>query len=302
MLYEFAVEPDSVADSGSCGFVLSHMGVSRGRMISRFPGDWRKRVIETVQEHKRDGRISDKDFKKISKLLQTVGEKLLRKGRDYDPEETWIDNAISQDAREPFRAIVMKSPLTEGCEKALDVQDLDEDPPLWAVPREAKVARLARDIVQFIGPLLEISRKILFVDPYFDPGIRKWIPLIRESLKVATAGGRSLDRVEIHTLDSEKRLEPEEFKRRCEQFLAPAVPKGVSLRIVRWKEKDEKFHARYVFTDRGGYRLETGLDEGGRAETQDVSLLDDKLYRERLRQFEEGSTVFELSDEFRLPA
>jgi hypothetical protein len=49
-------------------------------------------------------------------------------------------------------------------------------------------------------------------------------------------------------------------------------------------------------TDRGGVRIEHGLDEGEEAKPQ-ASVLDEALYRQRWKDFQKATAAFEFVDE-----
>ena len=73
---------------------------------------------------------------------------------------------------------------------------------------------------------------------------------------------------------------------------------GVKLSIHRWERlpQGEGLHPRYILTERGGIRLDWGLDTGRQGETTDVSLLDATLWQKRWESFQLTSTVFCLKD------
>ena len=76
-----------------------------------------------------------------------------------------------------------------------------------------------------------------------------------------------------------------------------------SVRVCRWRIRDDAphdFHARYVLTDRGGYRLDKGLDVEHGVE-QSVELLSDQAW-ERLREgYSETNPFFDKDGEFTVP-
>jgi hypothetical protein len=77
------------------------------------------------------------------------------------------------------------------------------------------------------------------------------------------------------------------------------IPEFLKCIFIHWKQRDdgESLHPRYVLTDRGGVRIEHGLDEGNEGETTDISLLDETLYRQRWADFQKPTVTFEFVDE-----
>ena len=105
MLYEYAVEPKAIGASWeSFRYLIEKFGLDRGRLISRFPKTWERKVIETAQE----AGMADIKFQSlVNRLQKAKREVLIRAGRDYDPSiGDWLDNAIQQHTLDPFRAII----------------------------------------------------------------------------------------------------------------------------------------------------------------------------------------------------
>ena len=105
-----------------------------------------------------------------------------------------------------------------------------------------------------------------------------------------------LERIEFHT---EFKPQIQDFSGECKRQLPQKIPAGISLRIVRWKERNQGdgLHNRYILTDRGGIRMAWGLDEGHPGQTDDISLLKPSIYKERWKQYCEEPTAFEFVDE-----
>ena len=59
------------------------------------------------------------------------------------------------------------------------------------------------------------------------------------------------------------------------------------------------FHARYVLTDRGGYRLDKGLDEEHGVQ-QSVGLLDDQEWKRVREGYSDARPFFDKADAFKL--
>ena len=110
-------------------------------------------------------------------------------------------------------------------------------------------------------------------------------------------------RAEIHTSDSDTKWSSEEFRKQCRQYL-PGMMAGklTSIRVRRWRLRDNEphdFHARYVLTDRGGYRLDKGLDEQPGIE-QPVGLLDDQEWNRVRQGYGDANPFLERADAFTL--
>jgi hypothetical protein len=75
------------------------------------------------------------------------------------------------------------------------------------------------------------------------------------------------------------------------------VPKGLALEVVLLKEKngEEKFHDRFILTDRWGVQFSVGLDSHGPNETTNtiVTLLTEDLWARIYRKYVSEHPAFE---------
>ena len=85
------------------------------------------------------------------------------------------------------------------------------------------------------------------------------------------------------------------FIQECNQRLPKLIPLGVSIRIVRIKERlgGEKVHQRYILTDLGGVRIDPGIDDGQPEETYDINLMDRNQFDLRWKQYAGDSPAFD---------
>ena len=120
-------------------------------------------------------------------------------------------------------------------------------------------------------------------------------------IELAAATVHDESRVEIHTRDMDKKWSFAEFEKRCRKHLERKITgKIVSVRVCRWRRRDDTahdFHARYVLTDRGGYKLDKGLDEEPGVK-QLVSLLDDSVWQDLHDMYGDPGRYFDKDNEF----
>ncbi len=295
MIHEFAVDPKALAGWQNFRYLVEKFGVSQGRLISRFPKDWRQRVLKACED------CRDVEKKRITVALERIDSKLYNAGRDFDKNVEWIPNARSSHAVDPFRAIITTAEHA-GSTGHLDVDLLSDEDETWAVPRGAMVPRTATDMAAAAEKLLRCSAEIVFVDPHFG-GETRFGRTLTAMIQRACHGGRIPRRFEYHL--TAKSVPGHEFSRQLEkQQPYLRIPPGVKLVFVRWNQLDEgdTLHARYVLTEKGGLRFEHGLDEGNPGETTDVECLASPNHAERRAQYHPGAEAFQLVDAWMVTA
>lgn len=293
MIHEFAVDPALLNNWERFRYLTEKFGVCHGRLISKFPKRWKAMVYDGLES------VGEIERKKIEICLQRIDEKMQMRAQPavWDSAKSWLPNAEDEHARQPFHAIVAGANQRKH-DRVLTYDDLSEDTLLWAVPREKVVSRDAISLAGAVSPILRIAKSVVFVDPHFDP----YKPRARNTLTVflkACLDGRidhALPRVEFHTA-----FKPaiSDFSGECQRQLPRRIPHGMSLRVVRWRERvgGDGLHNRYILTERGGVRLAWGLDEGNPAQTDDISLLESGVYGARWNQYCGDESAFERVDD-----
>ena len=88
MVYEFAVEPTLLNTWDQFRYIVEKFDVSQGRLISRFPKEWKKMVYESLNDCKEIERA------RIEESLRRIDHRLLNTIRSYNGEgPTWLENA-----------------------------------------------------------------------------------------------------------------------------------------------------------------------------------------------------------------
>lgn len=292
MFKEFAVDPKTIASSfENCRFFISQFGADKGRLISKFPNNWKRRAIEAADELP-DGRKKEK----VVEYLNGVGRDwltLISSHRTYvAPGDTWLSNAIAAHMEKPFAAIVCDRDDPE--RQLINAETCGPDEPLFSAKSTGKVGRTADELASAAAPLLQNCRKLRFADPYFDPGRPKW----RDALAAMLAYIPDIRRVscEYHIYEREDSPSTDELKRRL-QNLRGVIPDGGSVRIVRWRQLDdgERLHRRYILSEDAGLYFEGGLDvEVGGNQSTDVYLLNREHHAERWGEYDLNASVYEL--------
>lgn len=291
MLYEYAVEPAAIAaDWKTCVYIAEKFGFDRGRLLSLFPKKWLPLAIRAASHLP----VVEK-ARVIEKLTKLKRDSSIRSGRSYDPAiGTWLQNALVQQAVDPFHSIIASSNPTSH-PTVLVVGDFDETHPLIQVSHDAAVAREAKALVAAMKLLLRSAEKVLFVDAYYDPFNGRYQDTLRACLK-AVHGGSPDAICEIHHLDGSKSPPIDAIEREARTKFVGVIPDGMTVSIVRWREKEggEDFHARFVLTDKGGIGVDAGLSAEGNHQTTIMHLMSSGLVGQRALALIRTATVYEL--------
>lgn len=280
MIREFALDPDLLSNWKDFKHFTEKFGVSKGRLISRYPKDW----AGLVRDAARRADCPPIEKHKIVEKLLKLQDRILARHNEWGPGRPWLQNAEIEHGTRPFQAIIAQANPRDR-DFVLCGDDLEETTDRFVAHTSAVVPRTPEAMAAHVGQLLRCSREVVFVDPYFDPGIRRFLRPLRAFLlevRKRSSGSSTLEAI-YHT---ESAATPEHFQRECDHRLVPLLPDGVALKFLRW-EKDT-LHNRYVLTERGGYQFGTGLDDALEFESckEDVvTLLDDGAFLPLWRQF-----------------
>jgi len=286
MLHEYALDPNVLNTWQSFRYLIENFGVSEGRIISQYPKKWKRMVYEACSACK------DVELSRIEQRLADIDDKLLKCACPFDPALPWFTNA--EKCRDSFRAVISGANPNRH-DNVLIADDIQCNEPLWGVPREKPVERVAGTMAACAAKLLAHAREILFVDPHFDPAKSRYRNTLKAFLEKVTDPSR-VKRIEYHVANS---LPDEYFQQEYTEKVSRLLRLGITVRFIRWQEADggDSLHPRYILTELGGIRFEHGLDEEPGGPTVDVSLLDAALYKKRWKDYQKESTSFVYVDE-----
>jgi len=293
MIAEYALEPEMVAtwgDRSNHRFFIREFGSSQGRLVSRYPKKWAKKVWESFAGS------DEMDRKRLEELLVRLQETMIkRKDFVWDDAQPWLNNAVLENARHPFRAILARN-NRESRPEILCEDVLASTPcPGWDSPHGVAVHRNAPEMAAAVKQMLACCRWVKFIDPHLSPGRPDYRASLRAFLRVL-AGGRPVgppESIEIHTgLHNGTK----DFLRNAYQEL---IPEGLQVTVYQWQERPggQRLHNRYILTDLGGVSFFHGLDTGADGETDDLARLDIDPYLLHAKQYDPAAPAFDQAAE-----
>lgn len=316
MVYEYAIDPRLLAacsDKMHIRLLTKSFGLGTPRIHSLCPrvSKWKTMVRESFSKRNEAGELADEkqranlqfDEHRLTALTQHLIDSSIRRPNfPWNPDESWLDNALSQHAKNPFRGLLSSEP-SMGCIEVINQDNLDaEDHPSWLVDEQVDVPSNPPEMAMCLDPLLRMAKHIIFIEPYFRSHRRKWNRTFNEFFRSISASYWEMSAItlEIHaSRDVEKAPSAEHFKEECTEYMPGIIPLGLQVKFFRWSQipGDAELHNRYVLTDLGGVKVDPGFDErGSRGATTEFILLREELYRKRWDQYANGS-AFQLAED-----
>lgn len=324
MIYhEIAVEPTALEDLKDLGLLEGRFGFEHGRLVAFVPAkgkcsesdpsdlNWRVLVFRHLKTL-----FPSKD-KEIELQLQRIFESCVwrsRGGSKHEPGESWRTLAMREHKAKEFSAILCAEPGL-CCHPEYSYQGLYSSPEgfpdFLRYPIHVTDSLKSPEVfLENLRPLITSAKRITLIDPYFNPLPEDEKPSIwHKTLKslatyLVEAKRRTID-INLHTKSPEFdasreksriNIHPREFVKRSIAHLDGLFPKETTLSISSWSERHQgqKFHARYLITDKAGAALEYGTDMRPGQRT-DVSLLPLAKAKERLAEFDcQSPSIYEL--------
>ena len=306
MIYEYAVEPELVStwtDRRDCRFCWDSFGMDKGRLISRYPKGWKKRVWEAFLSRSGENSLSDKEEARsqmqkarLTDLLKHIDENMMIKRPlcQWESTKSWLDNVIRENELIPFHAILTKNSLDKPANTVTFHELFDQPHSLWDIETSKRVPRKPSDMAEVISQILCRGQMIHFIDPHFGPENDRYLKSFRVFFQeVIRCRTRPFNiNVEVHLSDKSRN---DFFVDECNKKIPGIVPEGLSVTFRRWRKRlgGEKLHDRFILTDIGGVKFSVGLDAGNDGETTDVSLMKSSEYKQIWCQYAGTEPAFD---------
>lgn len=269
MIKEFALEPDVLATSfRDFSYFIEKFGVVQGRVISRFPKNWKRMVYEAAEARLK----GTKELSLIEVRLRAIADDVLiaLRSTNSDGGQPWLTRAMAEHGRQPFAAIIARENPTAHTE-VLVADILDDTDLRFQAVGQRHITRTASEIVDCVELLLGASKTVKLIDPHFDPHKPRWRRMLGRVLATLSGNGQTGVTLEIHRADN---LLPGNLKHYFDSSIPKMLPAGITVQVYLYPEA--AMHNRFILTNVGGASYNTGLDdneEGNSTPTDLVSLL-----------------------------
>lgn len=292
MLSEYAVDPAAIgADWRTFKDLIDRFGADKGRLISRLPAKWEKKVIQAAK----DAGVPEIRMASIVERLSNSKHKVVDFNRAYDHEADWIKNALREHGTRPFKAIICEAGLA-ACAVTIQPDDCSDGHPLFPAATSRDVTRTADEIADALHLLTAVSKKVDIVDPFFDlrPTEGNYLAPLTSLLARLGSGPWPPKAIRIHFRDHGSRPPPELLARDGSAKVKGLLPLGYSIELYAWSERQggEDFHDRFVLTDLGGIMIGAGLSADSPTESAAFTLLNFDHAQGLRSRFADGSTAY----------
>lgn len=304
MYKEYAIDPSVFTSYDRLRMILNNFGWDVGKVVCDFPDNsW---ILAVYQHVKKTETIMPKELKKIQVYLEQFQSKLCRRRGNFSVKKlVWLDSAKKEHEKKPFTAIVSHS--EDGTIPILNCDDHDK----LRVRPSKHVKRTEKDLAISVSLLLQNSKRILFIDPYFDNSYMRTFE--RMLSDVFSEGYQSPYEkiIEIHTKIDCERNDDLNVAYRTQtaklEKLPTHIPEGKVVKIYFWRENErEELHNRYIVTNLGGITFghsvaaEKRFSEKDYVSSDILAHLSDDDRNKLLEDYRKGSGVYELVGELEI--
>jgi hypothetical protein len=283
MIHEYAIDPELAAEWGKdiqqYRYFIENFGLGTQRIMSEFPrlNNWRRQFGKIA-------RATDKtnELPRITAIFEILTRPLIQRTKsEYDGDYSWLENAELEDSRsiQKFKAIIAKTNPRNHSNVLTD--EILDSSPLWNLKREDDCQRESSAMAQLFRPLLSNCSEVHFIDPHFGPENSRHRRPLEAFLETITLCRHSRPPIKSITIHTSIKSDFAFFKNVCLKNLPSIIPKGLTIILKRWKQREnsEKIHGRFILTDIGGIFIEPGLDEGKKGELVKAFLLGRDFYK-----------------------
>ena len=284
----YGVDPCAATSVAELASLLRHFGPEHGRFIFNFPPDWYAQVRDHFQEAG--------DFKRaqLTELwMQKAKRALLPTKARYSADLAWAQNAahLISDAQALIGPVGSRPPCRT-------LEDVLVDPTALPDCRGGHIPRTPRAYVDAARPLLQISSKVVLIDPYFrlcyqvgDTRQMRQADRYRRSLKALVHAAQVERKVEVFKLmvSPVMAMIKEDDGASFETDLA-ALFQDVGTDIeIEYGLLDDMHpldrHPRYLLGNECGLRFDWGLDIANDNSTNHVEWIGDATLKPLLDRF-----------------
>jgi hypothetical protein len=251
MFYEYAIDPDLLADASTSEALVRDLASHDHRLIAGPERAWRKESYH----HIKNCNLGDIKKRTITNRLNKM-KFTHRLDKNRTLTEPLLDFFLREHQVRPYAAIM--SEQASETDSIFTFSDLlDRQPPGWEEHPSATIENSPDALFSLVSPLLLLSKQIDIVDPYLAFTKPNWLDYqpfldLLCSNSNSYCFGRGLDTVRLHTSTRYGNMEDSLRKLRQEGFAA-----GITIKVNHWPK--EEMHDRFLITEIGAIQVGSGF-------------------------------------------
>jgi len=280
MIEDYAVEPDCFRSPDALRYLFEKFGFHHGRFIVAYPSGWLSKIRNELSS------LPDGQRKRaIEYLAKYRDDRIVERKIDFDPTRDWANNAaIAKQHREIDKAICGKS-------NAHGITTYDEIDESFFLPAESgRTVANVKNYSSAIQRLLQISREVILVDPYFQfsrPGRTKVLSaFLSEAMRTPCKSFVLFCRHSIAT-----NAGGDKFRQLAQQFCSRHLfhDQKLTVNLLDDEGRPNAMHARYIFSRKGGIAFDKGFQEEPVETYVDLALIAPKLLDDLCKLYLDGN-------------
>jgi hypothetical protein len=298
MLKTIALDPALFAQWDYHAALRDKFGVPYGRLIAKFPKDWKRLLRERCEALVAEGKLGPVKAKAIEAWMSAPDGQVQRDTRfdeashAYEKSHSWHVNAEAKAA--DFDAVLSESGVDAPNAILADEGHTFLNDTRFQAPTQGRVKRTKEALVSCAWPLLRASRKVKIVEPHFDPVLPRFVNTLLHLVERLRQELPRLNELELHVKRGDDFREV--TQRNYRRYLDPELHAGFKLTVFFWAAKRKKLHERYLITDCGLLDVNYGWDESDLdGDDTPVALLSEARRLEEWRRYSVGSEDFDLN-------
>ena len=218
----------------------------------------------------------------------------INKSRLYINSKEWIENAYKEQNNEPFQAVISTNNNIYTHDNFIGEDEFSDLHELMDANVNVPICRNVQELTHHVTPLLDQSRTIIFVDPYFYGTKKNLLEPLEEFLKIIANNPFRLKRISIqyHHNDGGTISNPqntydlEKIKSDWGERILSILPEDTNIQFHMWPFRN--LHNRYILTDVYGVLYGRGLSKNnssGFGDEDEILGLGLKTWRDRYDKF-----------------
>ncbi len=259
MFKELMIDPELWGDWVFSSAVFPQLGTENGRLVSCFPRG--KQQLQNAYQaitEKIEGQPRKKEKLKIRAKRAIEECSFKNPYRDNQVTGNWLGVVTDEICRLPVDVIVTE----KGIDNAMLPEDISDGLDCWVIPQTSQIKKQQPlEMIAALESLIRLSRRLIFVDNYFDPGSRQFSNFsacFMRKIKEYPA----ISRVDFHFGKNDV---SESYLSDWLEEQTTGWGKSPEFNFYKWDEGD--LHYRVLLSDVGGVSSEYGFDSRSQIES-----------------------------------